>query len=90
MLLDLQKNIAQVAKSVVSKEPRFVSRVLRQTSAIRRKLTAPILAKTIQHAFPKDNTETLPIRERLLAFLGGEVKVPPVPPPPPYNHFNEQ
>lgn len=74
LIADLQRNIQQVAKSVATKEPRFVSRVLRQTSAIRRKLTAPILAQTIQLTFPKDNPETQATRERLLGFLGNAAK----------------
>lgn len=72
---DLQKNITQIIKSVTTKEPRFVSRVLRQTSAIRRKLTAPVLAKTVNLAFPKTDEESAPIRERLLGFLGKDTIV---------------
>jgi 26S proteasome regulatory subunit N3 len=70
LVADLQKNITQIIKSVATKESRFVARVLRQTSAIRRKLTAPVLVKTVNLAFPKTDDESAPIRERLLGSLG--------------------
>lgn len=58
-----------------TKEPRFVSRVLRQTSALRRKLTGPLLAQAVQQAFPTTDAESKSIRERLLSFLGKDATV---------------
>lgn len=86
LVADLQKNITQIIKSVATREPRFVSRVLRQTSAIRRKLTAPILAKAVRNAFPEGEGDSNATRDRLLGFLGKDfpkedVEMVPTPTP---------
>lgn len=47
VLEDLKDRVKYIEKSVSSKEPRFLTRVLRAIPATRKKLTHPILRKLI-------------------------------------------
>jgi 26S proteasome regulatory subunit N3 len=84
LLADIHKNITQIIKSVATREPRFVSRVLRQISTIRRRLDAPVLARAVKDAFHDE--ESRAVRERLLGFLGKgakeDVEMTPIQPEP--------
>ncbi|XP_015750643.1 PREDICTED: 26S proteasome non-ATPase regulatory subunit 3-like [Acropora digitifera] len=52
VLEDLKEQVKYIEKSVSSKEPRFLTRVLRSIPATRKKLTHPILRKLICGFFP--------------------------------------
>ncbi|XP_018013403.1 probable 26S proteasome non-ATPase regulatory subunit 3 [Hyalella azteca] len=65
---DIKEQIKLVERSVASKEPRFILRVLRALPATRRKLTNPlVLRKLITHYYarPENRNE----RELLISFL---------------------
>ncbi|XP_022788530.1 26S proteasome non-ATPase regulatory subunit 3-like [Stylophora pistillata] len=65
VLEDLKDQVKYIEKSVSSKEPRFVTRVLRAIPATRKKLTHAILRKLICGFFPNSSVA----RDGLLAFL---------------------
>jgi len=51
--LDLSQNVTLLDKAVSSKEMRYVARVLRTTSSIRRRLTPAVFAHAFKVFFPK-------------------------------------
>ena len=62
----LQRNLALLEQAVALKELRLISgRLQRQTAAIRRELTAPVLQQFVQEALPQG----MPTREQLLQCL---------------------
>lgn len=65
VLEDLKDQVKYIEKSVSSKEPRFLTRVLRAIPTTRKKLTHPILRKLICGFFPNSSVA----RDGLLAFL---------------------
>ncbi|KNE68362.1 hypothetical protein AMAG_13020 [Allomyces macrogynus ATCC 38327] len=54
-LADIKHNVALLEKAVAVHETRFVTRVLRTTSAIRRRLTQEYLVKAIAQSLPAGN-----------------------------------
>jgi len=52
LFVDLKDQVKSIDKSVSSKEPRHLTRVLRSIPTTRRKLTHPILRKLICGFFP--------------------------------------
>ena len=62
----LRRNLALLEQAVALKELRLISgRLQRQTAAVRRELTAPVLLDVVQDALPTGT----PIREQLLQHL---------------------
>ncbi|KAI9150953.1 26S proteasome non-ATPase regulatory subunit [Blastocladiella emersonii ATCC 22665] len=51
-LADIQQNVTLLGKAVADLEGRFVTRVLRTTAGIRKRLSAPYLAKAITQSLP--------------------------------------
>eukprot|EP01133_Synstelium_polycarpum_P009269 gene9269-10871_t len=58
-LADLRKHVQLIDKGVDTKEIRFIHRVLRQTSTIRKKLNNKVLAQIITQVFPDSAKKTL-------------------------------
>lgn len=65
LISDLKKNIALIEKTVISKETRFIARVLRQLSSTRRRINAVALKHIISQTFPPGNEQG----KRLLSYL---------------------
>ncbi|EGG16513.1 26S proteasome regulatory subunit S3 [Cavenderia fasciculata] len=65
-LSDLKKNVQLIEKGVDTKESRFITRVLRQTTAIRKKLNAKILYQIIATTFPESSRKA-----SLLSYVKG-------------------
>lgn len=61
----MKKNIALIEKTVISKETRFIARVLRQLSSTRRRINAVALKHIISQTFPQGNEQG----KRLLSYL---------------------
>ena len=66
--LDIREQIRQVEKSVMTKEPRFVFRVLRSLPNTRRRLNTVVLRRIIINTFGFAHKE----RENLLNIVGGD------------------
>lgn len=64
---DLKEQIRLVERSIVSKEPRFVLRVLRAIPATRRKLTATVLRRIIGHYY--NRPENKQDKDAILNFV---------------------
>nr|CAG4640743.1 EOG090X03QW [Eulimnadia texana] len=63
----LREQLRQIEKTVQTKEPRFVLRVLRGLPNIRRRLTVPVLRRLVQTNFAANPKE----RDTLLNLIGG-------------------
>lgn len=61
---ELRDNVRQIEKAVVSKEPRFILRVLRSLPNTRRKMNAGVLRSLINHLYPAG-----PEKEVMLGFI---------------------
>jgi 26S proteasome regulatory subunit N3 len=68
LVADLKKNISSIEKSVLTKEPRFVARVLRQLNGLRRRLTADALNQLVQQVFVGKGKDSNVVKERLLKY----------------------
>ncbi|XP_061412072.1 LOW QUALITY PROTEIN: 26S proteasome non-ATPase regulatory subunit 3 [Lethenteron reissneri] len=66
-LEDLKEQVRQIEKSVSSKEPRFVLRVLRALPSTRRKLNAHVLRKALAGFYTSSGAA--PARDLLLTFF---------------------
>jgi 26S proteasome regulatory subunit N3 len=67
-LTDLREQLKQIEKSVLTKEPRFVFRVLRSLPNTRRKLNSLVLRRIIHSSYANAPKE----RDNLLNIVGGE------------------
>eukprot|EP01112_Ceratiomyxa_fruticulosa_P020808 TRINITY_DN7190_c0_g3_i2.p1 TRINITY_DN7190_c0_g3~~TRINITY_DN7190_c0_g3_i2.p1 ORF type:complete len:503 (+),score=98.12 TRINITY_DN7190_c0_g3_i2:269-1777(+) len=70
LLADLKKNLVLIEKSVNSKETRFLSRVLRQTSNIRKRINAHTLHQLITLTFADPSLANS--KASLLSYLGND------------------
>jgi len=66
--LDIREQLRQVEKSVITKEPRFVFRVLRSLPNTRRRLNPVVLRRIILHSYGFSQKE----RDNLLNIVGGD------------------
>jgi len=64
-IADLKKNVTLVEKTALTKEPRFLIRVLRRISANRKKLNHSVLNQIILHYFPPASKE----KDLLISYL---------------------
>ncbi|KAK2180530.1 hypothetical protein NP493_439g02016 [Ridgeia piscesae] len=64
-LEDIREHVKHIEKSVMTKEPRFMSRALRALVTLRRRLNNNVLRKTIMGYFPSAQVP----KDGLLAFL---------------------
>jgi len=62
---DIREHVKHIEKSVMTKEPRFMSRALRALVTLRRRLNNNVLRKTIMGYFPSAQVP----KDGLLAFL---------------------
>ena len=62
---ELKEHARQIERSVSSKEPRFVLRVLRSLATTRKKLNAKVMRKVINGFYTHSNNQ----KESLLAFI---------------------
>nr|CAH0100267.1 unnamed protein product [Daphnia galeata] len=65
---DIREQLRQVEKSVITKEPRFVFRVLRSLPNTRRRLNPAVLRRIILHSYSYSIKE----RDNLLNLVGGD------------------
>nr|CAG4649210.1 EOG090X03QW [Scapholeberis mucronata] len=65
---DIREQLRQVEKSVITKEPRFVFRVLRSLPNTRRRLNPIVLRRIILHSYTFSPKE----RDNLLNLVGGD------------------
>eukprot|EP01132_Coremiostelium_polycephalum_P000410 gene410-520_t len=65
-LADLKKNVQLIEKGVDTKENRYITRVLRQTSIIRKKLNQKVLSQIIPFVYPSSESTK---SNFLLSFL---------------------
>ena len=65
---DIREQLRQIEKSVLTKEPRFVFRVLRSLPNTRRRLNSTVLRQIIQNSYLYSPKE----RDNLLNIVGGE------------------
>nr|CAG4642407.1 EOG090X03QW [Evadne anonyx] len=65
---DIREQLRQVEKSVMTKEPRFVFRVLRSLPNTRRRLNQVVLRRIIHHSYGAANKD----KESLLNIVGGD------------------
>ncbi|RIA82899.1 proteasome regulatory subunit C-terminal-domain-containing protein [Glomus cerebriforme] len=65
-LADLKQNFVLLERAVSTFESRFITRVLRTTASIRKRLNAEILSQVIRDVYPRDSID----KGRLLNFLG--------------------
>lgn len=65
---DIREQLRQVEKSVITKEPRFVFRVLRSLPNTRRRLNPVVLRRIILHSYGFSQKE----RDNLLNIVGGD------------------
>ncbi|KYQ93363.1 26S proteasome regulatory subunit S3 [Tieghemostelium lacteum] len=63
---DLKKNVQMIEKTVDSKEIRFITSVLRQTTSIRKKLNDKVLYQIISFVFPESESTK---KKFLLSFV---------------------
>ena len=63
---DIRDHIRHIEKSVVTKEPRFMSRALRALVSLRRKLNDNVLCQALHGYFPPSSPAT---RDSLLSYL---------------------
>ena len=68
LILDIREQLRQVEKSVITKEPRFVFRVLRSLPNTRRRLNPAVLRRIILHSYSYSIKE----RDNLLNLVGGD------------------
>jgi len=76
-LEDLKQQVTLVEKSVQSKEPRFVSRVLRSMPATRKKLNFSVMTALINGYYTYPSSD----KTKLLAFLEQSMETDSKPPP---------
>eukprot|EP01111_Echinosteliopsis_oligospora_P005161 TRINITY_DN1835_c0_g1_i1.p1 TRINITY_DN1835_c0_g1~~TRINITY_DN1835_c0_g1_i1.p1 ORF type:complete len:518 (+),score=163.87 TRINITY_DN1835_c0_g1_i1:92-1645(+) len=69
LVADILKSISIVERSVATKEPRFVSRVLRQTTTLRKKMKHEVLVSVINQVY-SSHPDSSSTKEKLLLFLG--------------------
>ena len=67
-LTDIREHLRQVEKSVITKEPRFVFRVLRSLPNTRRRLNPVVLRRIINHSYGVAHKE----KDNLLNIVGGD------------------
>eukprot|EP01114_Cavostelium_apophysatum_P001766 TRINITY_DN1153_c0_g1_i2.p1 TRINITY_DN1153_c0_g1~~TRINITY_DN1153_c0_g1_i2.p1 ORF type:complete len:427 (-),score=88.81 TRINITY_DN1153_c0_g1_i2:342-1622(-) len=67
LLADLKKNVSLLEKSVVTKETRHTSRVLRSISAQRRKVNADVLRSFIEFLFTQEDQANT--KQELLGYI---------------------
>ena len=68
LFTDIREQLRQVEKSVMTKEPRFVFRVLRSLPNTRRRLNPIVLRRIILNSYGVANKD----RENLLNIVGGD------------------
>lgn len=79
--LDVKAAVALIEKSAASKEERFLSRALRTTTSVRKRLTSGVLAEVITSTFPQGHASAT----YLLKYVKSDAKPgssPAAPPPP--------
>ena len=73
----LQANVELIGKTVQSRETRLgLGRLMRQTAAVRKRLTPDVMAAFLSSTLPSGNATRAALESRLS-------EVPPPPPPPP-------
>lgn len=66
--LDIREQLRQIEKSVITKEPRFVFRVLRSLPNTRRRLNPTVLKRIISQCYGFSPKE----RDNLFSLVGGD------------------
>ena len=62
---DLRTNVSLLEKGVATKDARMISRVLRSSHGLRRRVTVDILRSVVEQSFPPESTE----KSALLKFM---------------------